>query len=147
MKKKSNIGWWIAGLAGALLLKKKAAAVEGIGGRAYTLTEDERYSLRDLFGYFVGSLGCDGYEEEIAELQEYKKMIPNEEFKILENIEDFLDDDYNYPRFKRSMLDKEERKAAKNFLQWVEDNGLDEKLFPGSQYWDFIGGSEKMREL
>ena len=31
MKKKSNIGWWIAGLAGALLLKKKAAAVEGIG--------------------------------------------------------------------------------------------------------------------
>lgn len=31
MKKKSNIGWWIAGLAGALLLKKKAASVEGIG--------------------------------------------------------------------------------------------------------------------
>ena len=34
MKKKSNIGWWIAGLAGALLLKKKAAAVEGIGRAA-----------------------------------------------------------------------------------------------------------------
>lgn len=31
MKKKSNIGWWIAGLAGALLLKKKATAVSGIG--------------------------------------------------------------------------------------------------------------------
>lgn len=32
MKKKSNIGWWIAGLAGALLLKKKVTeSIEGIG--------------------------------------------------------------------------------------------------------------------
>ena len=32
MKKKSNIGWWIAGLAGALLLKKKATeSIKGIG--------------------------------------------------------------------------------------------------------------------
>lgn len=46
MKKNSNIGWWIAGLAGALLLKKKAAAVSGIGGHAYTLTEDERFDAR-----------------------------------------------------------------------------------------------------
>lgn len=31
MKKKSNIGWWIAGAAALFLLKKKAAAVEGVG--------------------------------------------------------------------------------------------------------------------
>lgn len=31
MNKKSNIGWWIAGAAALFLLKKKAAAVEGIG--------------------------------------------------------------------------------------------------------------------
>lgn len=57
MKKKSNIGWWIAGLAGALLLKKKATAVEGIGAsdgdyliRCYW--DDGRYGNERIFaGY------------------------------------------------------------------------------------------------
>lgn len=57
MKKKGNIGWWIAGAAALFLLKKKAAAVEGIGAsdgdyviKAYW--EDERYGNERIFcGY------------------------------------------------------------------------------------------------
>lgn len=99
-------------------------------------------ALACVVGYLTGALGSEYDEDIIESLQEYKKTLTPEQLKRFDLLYDFLNDDYTYPRVNRKML-KDDRDILIPFLQWIDDNDIIEYRWN----WDFVGASEKVREL